>query len=75
MIKKIAVLLFILSANAYAEKPVISYDKTMTVDGYDLSYTCRGDGHPITILEPPSGIASEEALDNSMIFTLSILKT
>lgn len=60
----IAVISLFFITHLHAEVATIPYDKVMTVDGYDLSYTCKGTGTPVTILEPPSGIASEEGFKN-----------
>lgn len=47
-----------------AEVLPIHFEKSMNVDGFDLAYTCKGNNDPVTILEPPSGNASEEVFKN-----------
>lgn len=64
MYRKLSLILFFFAINSNAENNLIEYDKVMSVDGYDLGYRCKGVGKPITILEPPSGNASEEAFKN-----------
>lgn len=57
-------LLFFIVSASYAETKTINYTKQFVVDDWTFDYTCKGEGSPVTILEPPSGDPSETTFYN-----------